>query len=115
MLTRNELAEELMWRMKVEYTAFIESITERGEDYLIDHAWEICERKGILSLFEDGNILFNRDVYIILLSLDKPLEYVFSEWIGFDKGYDNRLKRCVRKIINDEVDYLYHKGEDDNE
>ena len=115
MLTRNELAEELMWRMKVEYTAFIESVTERGEDYLIDHAWEICEKKGILSLFEDGNILFNRDVYIVLLSLDNPLEYVFSNWVGYDKGYDNRLKRCIRKIINDEVDYLYHKGEEDNE
>ncbi|MBO5494526.1 MAG: DUF3848 domain-containing protein [Eubacterium sp.] len=115
MLTRNELADELSWRMKEEYSEFIKGIYERGIEYSIDHAWEISEMRGVLLLFTDEEIFFNRDVYIILLSLDKPLEYVFSEWIGFDKGYDNRLKRCVRKIINDEVNYLYHKGEEDSE
>lgn len=93
-LTRTEeINQKLYEKLAKEYDGFIEHLKTLLPDEIINNSYEKVFKEDILLCFESNDLDYERAK--ALLSLDKPLDELYDEWLGTDCTYMDMLRDCI--------------------
>lgn len=99
---------QLYERAKAEYTGFIENLKRKTPKEIIEAAYEISTKEDILCLLETHSV-DKKDINI-LLTLEKPLDSIYTEWLDKDCSQMDMLREAMDDLIDvQEHNLAYHQ------
>lgn len=103
-LDYNDRDSQLYERAKAEYAGLMENLKRKAPQQIIEAAYEIVMKADILCLLESHD-MDKKDVNI-LLTLEKPLDSIYQEWMKSDCSYMDMLRQAMDDLIDVQEHHL---------
>lgn len=95
-------------RASAEYTEFIKDLEQKTPQEIFDFAYEIVLKADILCLLESHD-MSKREINV-LLTLEKPLDSIYTEWMDNDHSHMDMLQQTMDELIGEQEHNLtYHQ------
>lgn len=99
-----KISSALYNKLKIEYDMFLDNLKTLSPDEIIKHSYETVFKEEILTCFENGKPLNDRQSKA-LLSTNNSLDYLYNEWLDTDCSYLDSVLDSIRESANKEIKY----------
>lgn len=99
---REHLVERLYEKADAEYKARLSEIEKLTPKEIMSTAYEIVLKEDILSSLESPDFLDIAQL-TVLCDLDKPLDYVYEDWLDNDFSYMKDLRTTIESCADAQI------------
>lgn len=102
-MTTERNSRALYEKMEQELEDFYAGLKTMSPEDIISHSYEKVMKDDFLMLFGEYDEL-TEEMVKKLLEKEKPLDFVYQEWLGADYGYMDTLQEFLRCDVSRELE-----------
>ena len=110
MTRTEEINQRLYEKLAKEFDGYIEHLKTLPPEQIINSSYEKVFKEDLLLCFEGNDLDYERAK--ALLSLEKPLDELYDEWLGTDCSYMDMLRDCIDNRTDVAVKDMRAKSKD---
>ena len=84
-------------KMSEEYAQFKDDLRSKTPDEIMDKSYELVFKEDFLSHFEYNEM--DDSTIEALMTLERPLDSMYREWLHTDASYMDMLERCIDNMV----------------
>lgn len=88
-------------KLSAEFDTFMDSMKQLSGEQAIQKAYEKVFKEEIVTCFECGSMNISPKEAKALLAKNRPLDYLYDEWVGSEHSFLDMLRDCIDDSVKD--------------